>query len=67
MKLTPELITRARTALVRAEIDLYASQRALRTHGHQKITWLLLAHDALRVKRLRHIITGNQNHCGELL
>ena len=38
-------LPRARKRLVEAEAALDASIAALRTHGHQSITWELYAHD----------------------
>lgn len=46
-------ITQKRAELADAEIDLAAGHKALATHGHQSVTWMLFRYAATKVNRLR--------------
>ncbi len=48
-----EGVLKLRKKLTEAELALEQSLQAMRTHGHQGVTWELLKADALRVKALR--------------
>jgi hypothetical protein len=42
-----------RAELQDAEADLAAGHKALATHGHQSVTWMLFRYAAVKVNRLR--------------
>lgn len=49
--------------LVEAERDLAAGHKALCTHGHLSVTWMLFRYAAARVNRLRSEIATADLGC----